>query len=53
MQLLRPKASNGCCETSFGSSDLIFSGNMPLGSPKKRVLSKKAFHFGERKEVRA
>jgi hypothetical protein len=34
---------------SFASAGLIFSGQMPLGSPKKRVLSKKAFLFSSKK----
>ena len=34
---------------SFASERLTFSGQMPLGSPKKRVRSKKAFHFSSKK----
>ena len=42
MQLLSPQASIGCCGLSFSITELIFSGKMPLGTPKKRVLSKKS-----------
>jgi hypothetical protein len=49
MQWLGPKASNGCCGTSFASAGVPFSGQMPLGNPKKRVKSKNAFHFGSKK----
>ena len=40
MQLLSPQASIGCCGLSFSITGLIFSGKMPLGTPKKRVKSK-------------
>jgi hypothetical protein len=42
MQLLSPQASIGCCGLSFSITELIFSGKMPLSSPKKRVKSKKS-----------
>ena len=45
MQLLRPQASISCCGTSFSITGVIFSGKMPLGTPKKRVKSKKIFSF--------
>jgi hypothetical protein len=49
MQLLRPQASIGCCGTSISITDLIFSGKMRLGTPKKRVTSKKYFHLSSKK----
>ena len=42
MQWLSPQASIGCCGLSFSITELIFSGKMPLSSPKKRVKSKKS-----------
>ena len=42
MQLLSPQVSIGCCRLSFSITELIFSGKMPLGTPKKRVKSKKS-----------
>jgi hypothetical protein len=39
---------------SFASARLTFSGQITLGSPKKRVLSKKELFFSvQRKEARA
>ncbi len=49
MQLLGPQASIGCCGTSFSIAGLIFSGKMPLGTPKKRVKSKISFHMSSKK----
>jgi hypothetical protein len=49
MQLLRPQASIGCCGLSISITALIFSGKMPLGTPKKRVKSKKSFHLNSKK----
>jgi len=49
MQLLGPQASTGCCGTSFSIAGLIFSGKMRLGTPKKRVQSKKSFHLSSKK----
>ena len=47
-QLLRPQASIGCCGLSFSITGLIFSGKMRLGTPKKRVKSKKSFHLSSK-----
>jgi hypothetical protein len=50
MQLLSPQAWIGCCGgLSFSCTELIFSGKMPLGTPKKRVKSKKSFHLSLKK----
>jgi hypothetical protein len=38
---------------SFASARLTFSGQMPLGSPKKRVRSKKGFSFQFKEKWRA
>jgi hypothetical protein len=38
---------------SSASSELIFSGNTRLGSPKKRVLPKKIFSFEFKEKQRA
>jgi len=53
MQLLSPQASIGCCGLSFSITGLIFSGKMPLGTPKKRVKSKKRFSFEFKEKWRA
>jgi hypothetical protein len=42
MQSRRQQASIGCCGTSFSITELILSGKMPLGTPKKRVKSNKS-----------
>jgi hypothetical protein len=49
MQWLGPQASIGCCGLSFFITELIFSGKMPLGTPQKRVTSKKSFHLSSKK----
>ena len=41
------------CRTSFASAGLTFSGQIPLGSPKKRVRSKKIFSFQFKEKRRA
>ncbi len=53
MQWLGPQASIGCCGLIFSITELIFSGKMPLGTPKKRVKSKKRFSFEFKEKWRA